>query len=178
MNDLVSRFVATLAQTETLRPEAIRPYQERLLARLVRHSLDHVPRYRNDPELAATLVGQERINWDRWSALPVIDRPSVQARPEDFHADFTPPDTGAWVDARTSGSTGRSLPHRRSAAAELARNAMFARGYRWLDLDPAMTLGAITLGRTREDRQGRPWHPLGGGPAYHLEIRTPLEQQK
>jgi phenylacetate-CoA ligase len=110
-------------------------YQDMQLKRLVRHSAQHVPYYREmfrriglDPGIFRGRADLENI--------PLLDKETVRAKPHEFVADNAAHYHPTWH--RTSGSTGTPLRFMLSSESKIVDAAATMRGYSWAGFFPGM----------------------------------------
>ncbi|AXS42049.1 phenylacetate--CoA ligase family protein [Breoghania sp. L-A4] len=169
----LEHFTATFATTERLSPGDMARYRGRALERLARHARAQVPFYR--ARLDALFDSADRFVPEAWREVPIFTRPQAQQQVDALRAARVPEQAGATVEGQTSGSTGMSFHHARSALADLASNAMTTRLHRWHGLDFDKRLARITIdwsGRAvlPDGLCGGPWSREGTGEGWHLGI--------
>jgi phenylacetate-CoA ligase len=166
---MVMKFRDVLAETERLKPERLRAYQENLLVPLVAHARRNVPFY--EQRLAPLFRGEE-VNLARWNDIPILTRAEAQRSTQTMTAAITPPHAGPVEKGETSGSTGRPLSYLRNEITNVAALALTDRAFQhWnFDGDKAMATFTATYrdlappphGLTREG-----WR-VGSRGKYHL----------
>jgi phenylacetate-CoA ligase len=164
MSELTQRFFETLMRTQFQSPERTLEYQRRLLERLVRHARTTVPFYRDSGRLDPLFTKDDRIDWERWSEIPVLSRSMAQANNDALYAETVPADCGETRTGTTSGSTGVPLAFRTSTIQAVANTAVQERGYIWAGMPSELTVGWF-LGT----KPGEGQYPAGS--LYTTEIR-------
>ena len=143
---MVLKFRDVLAETERLRPDKLRIYQENLLAPLILHAQSNVPFYAT--RLARLGHGRE-IGPASWEAVPVLTRAEVQRHADVLKASTVPPHAGAVTGGETSGSIGRPVRYLTNELAGVASLGATDRAFRWWQFDGAKTMASF-VARTRE----------------------------
>jgi len=126
---------AILAITQHWSGARLAKFQDMRLRRLVRHAAAHVPYYREMFRRIGLNPRDFRGRADLPS-LPLLDKETVRARPDEFVADnvarFHP------ERKQTSGSTGTPLRFMVSAESKIASAAATLRAYAWAGYVPGM----------------------------------------
>lgn len=180
-NPEVGRFLAALAQTERLPPDRLAAYQRRLLDKLVRHARTETDLYRD--RLAPIFRADDSIDWDRWTAVPLLTRRDVQENFGPMIARRMPNMAGGGWDETSSGSTGMPVSHLSTGIQEVASAAASERFFRWHDIRPEKLTVRIVATRAPEavPPHGRlkPAWRIGheDSVAIDLNIKTPIADQ-
>ncbi len=109
MDGLIRDFHQTLRRTQFLPPDRLRDYQRGLLERLLRHTRQHVPFYRDSGRLDALFGPADRIDWARWNDIPPLTRRDLQSHGDKLRSEWLPPEHGATTKFETSGTTGEPV---------------------------------------------------------------------
>ncbi|MCW8828929.1 MAG: phenylacetate--CoA ligase family protein [Gammaproteobacteria bacterium] len=102
--------LATLFQLEQSQwwpQERLWQHQLQQAQLLLRHSVAHVPWYRE--RLPAAAVGTTPLDAETWHSLPILSRNEVQQAGDSLRAVSIPPGHGRLLKQRTSGSTGKPI---------------------------------------------------------------------
>lgn len=138
---MTRKFCDVLAETERLNPEALRAYQENLLAPLVQHAFRNVPFYKN--RLALLFRGDD-VEFSRWGEIPILTRSEAQQNTQAMAAIVSPPHAGRVERGETSGSTGRPLRYLRSEIANVAALALTDRTFRHWNFSGEKAMACFT----------------------------------
>ena len=142
-----------LELSQWYRPEQLQELQFRQLDALLRHAHATVPYYRErwsgiyDPGVPLTL--------ERFSRLPVLTRRALQNEFEALKSASPPPEHGAPVETRSSGSTGMPVRVLKTPLSDLVWQGIMLREQLWHGRDLAGTLAVIR--RTVEQQESRGW---------------------
>jgi len=148
----------------------------------VRHASAQVPFYRDSGRLDVLFTNDQRINWERWTELPILTRQQAQDNADRLYAETVPPQCDEVLSGYTAGSTGTPLAYRTNQILAAAGSAMLERGFVWAGLPAQLTLAVL-----RNDKQGGAAYPDGAtyrsvirGASrmmHHLAVQTPIEDQ-
>jgi len=142
---VVFALLAQLQQSEWLTPGALDALQRRQRDALRAHARNTVPHYSDLPA------------WDdAWSALPVLERPTVQAAGSRLRSAATPKAHGTWQIVRTSGSTGQPVEVEKTAYTGVLTKALMLREHLWHRRDFARRLAAIRVAKQVPEAQRLP----------------------
>ena len=184
MDELTQAFFETLQRTQYLPRERMLLYQRGLIEQLVRHARAHVPFYRDSGRLDVLFTADDRIDWDRWSEVPVLTRAEAGANAERLYAETVPPHCGAIVSGMTSGSTGRPLAYRVPMILAAAGSAVLERALVWADMPATLSFAwfasPIERPATGAEIAGQIYRSKlrGGDRVLHrLDTRASLAQQ-
>ncbi len=122
--DILSMFM----ESEHWPHEDMLAFQRSQLEQLLRHARANVPFYKT--RLNCMFRGDDSVDWDRWTDIPVLTRKEVQTNIEDLWARNLPPGHGPWKEFATSGTTGYPVRVRVPAITTLVGNAAWKRLYR------------------------------------------------
>jgi phenylacetate-CoA ligase len=133
-----------LSQTQWWTPEELRAAQWLQLLPLLAHAATTSPYYR---ELFARhgITPPAKRDDALFARIPVSTRPDLQAAGDSLHSQRVPPSHGKVQEGRTSGSSGRPLGFRRTAASGEIWAALAMREYFWQRRDFRGSLGAIRI---------------------------------
>lgn len=171
-------LAAQLALSERLSPASNLRLQRAQLAALLRHAVRTVPHYAE--RLAGVVDRRGAVNWARWHAVAPLTRAAIQRLGPALHSTSPPPSHGDVRAVRTSGSTGAPLVCLESALMQNVYGAMHVRKYRWHGVRLDATTAAIRTLPAGRDGEVREASWLAGartGPAWALDVRTPVEVQ-
>jgi phenylacetate-CoA ligase len=177
----VTRFVASLEESQYLPQERMQAYQRRLLANLLRHARTETGFYRD--RLSPAFRADGSVDWDRWTELPILTRAEAQANFSGLVARSLPPAAGKAIEETTSGSTGQPLRYLETDLQNMASACCSERFFGWHKLDPGRRTARI-----RYANPGAAEYPDGrttmgwryGHPesiALDLSIAAPAEKQ-
>ena len=138
---MVLKFREVLAETERLRPELLRAYQEKLVVPLVQHARRNVPFYRS--RLAPLFRGDD-VDLSRWREVPILTRAEAQRSTQAMTATIVPPHAGPVEAGETSGSTGRPLSYLRNEITLVAALALTDRSFRRWNFDGDKTMATFS----------------------------------
>lgn len=175
-----------LSQSQWWSPEEMRGAQWRQLVPLLAHAASQSPYYRG--LFARQGIRPPTARDDAlFARIPVSTRADLQAAGEDLHCQSVPSAHGKVADARTSGSSGRPLSFKRTAAWGEIWSALAMREYFWQRRDFSKRLGAIRIfpnnaGAWPEGLKSDLWSPSIGalyptGPSFGLTVSATPEQQ-
>lgn len=175
-----------LSQSQWWTPEELREAQWRQLQPLLAHAAEHSPYYR-DLFAASGITAPTARDDGLFARIPVSTRADLQAAGESLHCRAVPSAHGKVADSRTSGSSGRPLSFRRTAAWGEIWSALAMREYFWQRRDFSKRLGAIRIfpngkGLWPEGLRSDLWSSSIGalyptGPAFGLTVSATPEQQ-
>lgn len=174
-------FLQTLRKTQYLPKDQLRAYQNRLLGGLLTHAARNVPFYRD--RLAPAFGPDGGFVPERFREIPILTRSEAQDDPDALTARETTPLAGEATSDATSGSTGQSFRHKRSAMVDVASRCHLERTYEWAGLDPSCVVANIRVDRSGtavlpHGNRGWGWsiryHP---GVAVGLSIDVPIDKQ-
>ena len=175
-----------LSQSQWWTPEVMRGAQWRQLQPLLAHAAAHSPYYR-DLFAANGITPPAGRDDALFGRIPVSTRADLQAAGETLHCRSTPSAHGKVSESRTSGSSGRPLSFRRTAAWGEIWSALAMREYFWQRRDFSKRLGAIRIFPANsaawpEGVKSDLWSPSIGalyptGPAFGLSVSSTPEQQ-
>src|SRR6266853_1164187 len=97
------RYLTQLAQTEWFAPSRLLHYQRQLLERVVRHSYEQVPFYRE--RLACLFAQDGNIDFSLWHDVPIVERAQAITHGAEMRTPDLPALYGAIREMRTSGAT-------------------------------------------------------------------------
>ena len=120
--DIQRRFFNMLMASQYWADEQMRAYQRRELSGLVCHARNQTRYYRN--RLAPLFRADGSIDWDKWTALPIVKRADIMGDPEAFYAATLPAGHGPTGEIQTSGSTGRRMTVRHTHLTALLTQAL------------------------------------------------------
>lgn len=175
-------LAAQLVHSETADPAAVLDAQRAQLTPLLTSAQANIPFYR---ERLAPLTGKrQRINWERWQRVPLLQRTDIQRHYRALANPALPASHRPVHQISTSGSTGMPL---KSVETALQRNwfgAMHIRKYRWHRLDYSRTICATRLlretpgGKAWAESESNNWRPgVRTGPIHSMDVRAPVEVQ-
>jgi phenylacetate-CoA ligase len=144
---LVIKFRDVLAETERLRPQKLRAYQESLLVPLLLHAQRNVPFYK---DRLASLWKGSNIDLAFWSKVPILSRTEVQGQSQALSAYFVPPEVGDIKAGETSGSSGRPIHYLTNELANVATVCTTDRTFRWWNFDGSKSMASF-VPRSRDD---------------------------
>jgi phenylacetate-CoA ligase len=178
-----SRYLAALQQTERLPLQQLARYQEQLLEQLVRHAHANMPFYRE--RLACLFTANGGVDLSRWNEVPVLQRAEIAAHKTEMCTYQLPEIFGEIVESRTSGTTGPPLEIVVNGLVPFSLNAFLTRVARWFDMDTSRALATIHRFRSDAASAAYPegmtksgWSHLNPeAPHYSLDLETPLAQQ-
>ena len=146
---MVLKFRDVLAETERLRPDKLRAYQENLLVPLLLHARRNVPFYKD--RLAPIFRGDD-VDLAAWAKVPILTRAEAQRQAKAMTALVVPPHGGPVTSGETSGSTGRPIHFLINDLANVASLGVTDRAFRWWDFDGTKSLASF-VGRNRKGAQ-------------------------
>ncbi len=168
-------------------PEKIAVHQENSAKRLVAHTLEHVPFYRD--RLAMLRAPDGSADLERWLEVPTLQRADVVANREELRAKHVPSDHGGTRGSRSSGSTTGErvevlMTERQDS---IGASAQF-RFWNACGLNYRNNLGMIRAADPNAgigmppapdaDIWGPPWLPAGErGRKEMMSVHTPLPRQ-
>jgi len=141
-----------LGHTQRLTADSLTSLQLTQLANVVAHAYDTTAHYRErwaghyDPSVPLT--------WGGFARLPLLTRADLQSRFEAMKSTRIPPQHGAVVEARTSGSTGTPVCVLKTELCGLFWGAFTLREHAWHRRDLHGKLAAIRQGVRREEGEG------------------------
>ncbi|MGR6432407.1 phenylacetate--CoA ligase family protein [Rhizobium sp. PAMB 3174] len=148
MSKLLTTFTETLMRTQSLEPEALQRYQDRLTTMLVAHAARQVPFYRDTGRLSSIFDDKTgNVDLTRWHEVPILTREEAQEAGERLRAESTPPEAGNANLIRTSGSTGTPFIFLQSAALFIASKSCTHRHLKWFGLDESSAFAQMRHGR-------------------------------
>lgn len=175
-----------LSQSQWWSPAEMRAAQWRQLLPLLAHAAGQSPYYRDlfaRHGIAAPTAPDDAL----FARIPVSTRADLQAAGESLHCRSLPSAHGKVGDFRTSGSSGRPLSFRRTAAWGEIWSALAMREYFWQRRDFSRRLGAIRLFNDNgapwpEGARSDSWSPSLGalyptGPAFGLNVAAKPDHQ-
>lgn len=126
-------FYDMLTESQYWRPEEMRSFQRSQLRQLLTHARTNVPFYaeRLDPLFRA----DGRIDWDRWTEVPIVTRKDLHEHRAAMQATTMPRGHYVAGTARSSGSTGVPIEITLSTHVAIAADATRWRVHQWHDLD-------------------------------------------
>lgn len=169
-----------LLQSQWWSPERIRSHQLRQLKTLITHAVSQTDWYAGKPAFADLAVGEELINDESFSRLPLLSRSDLQQNLAALTAVEIPPAHGQRLDLATSGSTGQPLTGYETEINNFFWGSYNLRDHLWHGRDLSAKFAAI---RTQVERQTLPdWGraiacAYQTGPAVTLNIATPIVDQ-
>lgn len=128
-------ILTALRATESLNPDEVADGQLSQLNALAWHARQHTAWGREHLP--------EKLSWDDFHALPVLDRRYIQEHPQDLVAQWYPPEHGQSQVYSTSGSTGTPVRVVKTELARVIWLANTARDHLWHRRDLSLTLAAI-----------------------------------
>jgi phenylacetate-CoA ligase len=176
---LVIRFRDVLAETEVLRPQKLRAYQETLLGPLILHAQRNVPFYK---DRLAPLCNGTRIDLTSWSRVPILSRTDVQSQSQALTALTVPPEVGGVRAGETSGSSGRPIHYLTNELADVATLCATDRTFRWWGFDGSKAMASL-VARSRDDArppEGKTevsWRVGGKGLHHLLDLSADADMQ-
>jgi phenylacetate-CoA ligase len=144
---MIIKFRDVLAETERLRPDKLKAYQENLLTPLLLHAQRNVPFYK---DVLAPLCRGTHVDLARWAEVPILTRAEVQRNFTALTAQIVPPYAGAVKTGESSGSTGRPVRYKTNELANIASLSATDRSFRWWQFDGAKSMASF-VARTRND---------------------------
>jgi len=175
-----------LEQSQWLTAEALRTYQLRQLHRVLVHSNNHVPLYRDRIDSAdlpsRSLDADGELQWDDWLKLPLLQRDDVQAAGNQIHTTPMRSDHGTISQSSTSGSTATPLVTLGTTLTRLMWSAISLRQHLWAKRDLGGKLCSIRKCSEKSLLNTENWG-LGTldivrtGPAAVLDIHAGIEKQ-
>jgi phenylacetate-CoA ligase len=144
---MIIKFRDALAETERLRPQKLRPYQESLLVPLILHAQRNVPFYKD--RLAPICKGSN-IDLSFWNQVPILSRTEVQRQSQALAAQSVPPEVGPVSAGETSGSSGRPIHFLTNELAKVATMCTTDRTFRWWNFDGSKSMATL-VARSRDD---------------------------
>ena len=182
--DNSANFLEVLQRTQWFSPSRLDAYQAPLIDRLLRHAAVQTDFY---PERLAPLFNggdpaTATIDHDRWYDLPIVRRTDLLNDFDRMCARQVPPETGTFITASSSGSTGRYVTTRRSWLAVQTGNLTLERAVTLWGVDLAATTAYITAdpsGRSDYPEGGsyRLWSAPGSGMLSVLSTQTSIAEQ-
>jgi hypothetical protein len=180
MDEMFSRYLVALSQTEWLPPDRLARYQQGLTRRVARFAYDNVPFYRD--RLGCLFAGEE-AELARWSEVPILGRAEAMAHIAVMRSAVLPPEYGGLHESRTTGSTGFPLDIVANDPVVVSANAALTRLARWWGVDTARALASLRVYQQNppvypEGRDAKGWSFANPeADAYELDLMTPPEQQ-
>ena len=175
-----------LSQSQWWSPEEMRAAQWLQLRPLLAHAAEHSPYYRELFARHGIAPPPDRDD-TLFERIPVSTRADLQAAGDRLHSRQVPAAHGKVQEAWTSGSSGRPLGFRRTAASAEIWSALAMREYFWQRRDFRGTLGAIRIianngGKPPEGVSSPGWGQAIGalyetGPAQGLSVTATPDQQ-
>jgi len=181
--DVLASLVWRLERSQWWDARTHRAQQLQQLNRVLAHARATVPFYA-EHWAEARWRPDERLSWDEFQALPLLDRDAVQLAGDRLHSTLPPAGHGTLGRVRTSGSSGVPVRALTTGASQLMWQAMTARGHLWHGRDPALPLAAVRPEHA-SDGPGQDladWGPpmsllFRTGPASVINSRQPLDRQ-
>ena len=138
-------------------------HQRRQLSKLIAHAARTVPFYKKRLRPDAKLK-PEALTQQRWRRIPIARRVDVQKAGDAIFSSAPPRNHGHVYTERTSGSLGRPLVVKGTAASYYFRRAMNIRGHYWFRRDLSAKAATIrrlgeTPGNIPEPVSNRSWAP-------------------
>jgi phenylacetate-CoA ligase len=150
-------FLEQFGETEWLTPTELLRYQERRLARLIRHAEQSVEGYRD--HLTGVALDDEQIDWRRWRDLPTVHASALAEQGHSFLSFDVPTDHG---DVHYEVSTDLSEPVgvAWSEYNTLTEECLAIRLCAWHDIDPTQTLAVLVQSPAEDSEPDQPfWGP-------------------
>ena len=143
---------------------------------LLRHALDTVPRYREKYGAFGLL---DRLDWDAWRSLPLLDRSEIQQHFEQMKSTRIPPSHGNIRTYGSSGSTGRPIKILGTDTTHFFWLSLSLRDHVWHRRDLTKKLAAIRSKVTSGTSPGwGEWSDsIVSGPSSALNIQTSVDEQ-
>src|SRR5262245_32677583 len=168
-----------LERTQRLPADELRELQLAQLEAVVRHAYETVPFYRS--QWHAAYEEGAALTFDRFARLPLLTRGDVQGQFDALKSGRIPPEHGAVVEGRTSGSTGHPVRTLKTDVSDLWWRVLTLRDHLWHGRDFTGKLAAIRLGHVKEG-EAEGWGPstdmiFGNGRSATLGIRTDVATQ-
>ena len=176
--DVLSRF----EQTEWLKSSELEALQMSQLEELLHHATRKTPFYR---DRLAVLKGLRRgkLTAEVFRTIPVLTRNDLQDPNNPLVSLSAPRDHGAWIDERSSGSTGRPVHIKTTAVSFVFRRAIRHRFHRWHQIDLTETGANMSemFGPKKALAQlNQPVTDVASfalGPTYLFDVLTPIREQ-
>lgn len=172
-----------LNQTQYWPVEDVRAHQWKQLSLILTHAAETTKFY---PALYAEAgIDMARLSGAAdLSALPVVDRATLQQAGADWHSSSPPRDHGGLFHYFTSGSTGRPLHSSGTALTHLMRTALVLRLHEWARRDTRQKFAFVQKieGQGTRSRHASHWEKatrniLETGPALVIDIDMPVADQ-
>lgn len=143
---------------------------------LLRHALASIPHYR---EKYGELAIPEKLDWDYWRTLPLLERSEIQEHFERLRSSRVPPSHGRVISYGSSGSTGRPIKALGTDTTHFFWLCLSLRDHLWHRRDLSKKHAAI---RTRvEQGTSLGWDEWSdsfvSGPGAMLNIQTDVDRQ-
>ncbi len=126
-------FFHTLAKTQTLPRDAIISYQLKLLEKLARHAMRHVPFYRESGRLEPLFRKDGSFDMTRWTEVAPLGRGEARDNQDRLLADVVPADMQPCSVDLTSGTSGTPLRITQTLLSRVASRALLGRAISWHD---------------------------------------------
>lgn len=119
--------------------------QGKLLERLARHAVAHVPFYRDSKRLKSLFRSDGAFDLAGWNDVPILTRNEAQEHEEALQAHTVPNDMGGLETRMTSGSTGTPLKFRETLVQFVASEVLLNRVLRWHGKWPIQRIAMSTF---------------------------------
>jgi len=143
---------------------------------LLRHALASIPHYR---EKYGELAIPEKLDWDYWRTLPLLERSEIQEHFERLRSSRVPPSHGQVISYGSSGSTGRPIKALGTDTTHFFWLCLSLRDHLWHGRDFEKKHAAIRSKVEQGNVAG--WDEWSDsfvcGPAAMLNIQTDVDKQ-
>lgn len=156
--------------------KALQDHQLSQLKLVLRHALETIPYYSE----ALSSLDVDSLTWATFSALPRLERSTLQAEFDTLSSRQCPNSHGYVTQGQSSGSTGRPVRFLLTEASQLFWKALTLREHFWHKRDFAGKFAAIRV--KLEEGRFRDWgSPVGEvfqtGPSVTLNVHTDVAKQ-
>ena len=173
-----------MEQSQWWPQEKVRKQQFKQIDALLRHSVQHVPYYR---EILGKVITGQALNEEQWHNIPLLTRDTLQRVGNKLRAETVPPDHGKLLLQRTSGSTGKPVEILATELTNFFWNVFTLRHTLWHHSDISGKLAVI---RHLKDDNAKPPHGIRSknwgsatagmsetGICVMINIHTPISEQ-
>ncbi len=165
-----------LGQSQWLPTAELERQQLDQAAKLLRHALATAPHYR---EKYGTLALPDKLDWNTWRNLPLLERSEIQDCPEQIKSTRVPPSHGNIRLYGSSGSTGRPIKVLGTDMTHFFWLSLTLRDHVWQQRELTKKLAVIRSKITSGTSAGwGEWSDsIISGPSSALNIRTGVDAQ-
>lgn len=168
-------------QSQWLPAAELERHQLDQAAVLLRHAFTTIPHYREKYGAFAVpaKLDRNRLDWEAWRSLPLLERSEVQVHLERMKSTAVPPSHGNLRVYGSSGSTGRPLNVLGTDTTHFFWLSLSLRDHVWHQRDLSKKLAAIRTKITSGTSPGwGEWSDsIISGPSSALNIQTDVDEQ-